>query len=269
VARLTAYDRPTMRVRSAPLILSVVAIAGLAATGTASAAAVPPPAPSKQVVGEPAPASASPVLSQVIGTWTSMTWTLYSHVDREYPATGRYQFDCVGMTNYFLGLGAPKANDELRTRERIGAHYVPSPTRVAAFLRWVRTKGSARWWTAVTRGARIRPGDLIAIPPAKGSKEPGHAVIAAGPPKALADGSFALLVYDSTAQPAHGPFDTRNTDPRNAVMAGTTRHSGLGRGTIQILVDAKGRAQHMRWFVTGYRYGGPLEIGRPLQHARG
>jgi len=261
-----------MRVRSAPPILVAAAVAVLAATGAASAATAAtaaPPEPSKQVVGEPAPASASPVLAQVIDTWTSMTWTLYAHEDREYPATGRYQFDCVGMTNYFLGLAAAKANDELRTREHIGAHYVPSPTRVAAFLRWVRTKGTARWWTAVTQGARIRAGDLIAIPPAKGTKEPGHAVIAAGSPKPLADGSFALLVYDSTAQPAHGPFDTRNTDPRNAVMPGTTRHSGLGRGTIQILVDGKGRAQHMRWYVTGYRYGGQLEIGRPLQRARG
>src|SRR5437016_1749160 len=39
----------------------------------------------------------------------------------------------------------------------------------------------------------------------------GHAVIAAGPLLRLANGSFALAIFDSTGG-FHGPFDTRHTN---------------------------------------------------------
>lgn len=89
-------------------------------------------------------------------------------------------------------------------------------------------------------------------------------MIAAGPPLALADGSYALLVWDSTGVPAHGPSDSRNWDPRDQPLAGTTRPSGLGQGTIEVTVTAAGAPDRMRWMVGGALYGGQLQIAQPL-----
>ena len=56
-------------------------------------------------------------------------------------------------------------------------------------------------------------------------------VIIAGPPLPLSDGSYAVFVYDSTALPGHGAYDSRYTDPRALALPGTTRASGTGYGT--------------------------------------
>jgi hypothetical protein len=224
------------------------------------------PEPSPSVVGPPAPASASPVLAATIHAWTTMTWTIYSHTDREDAAAGTYQFDCVGATDYFLSLGAPAANDAMRASLHIGARYVPRPQAVADYFAALPTGGNGRWVPARIM-AEVRPGDIIAVPPRAGTDESGHALIVAGPPLLLANGDYALLVYDSTATP-HGPSDTRTWDPRNRPLPANATHpngrpSGLGHGTIMIAPTASGAPGTMYWSVDGPEYGGQIEIAAP------
>jgi hypothetical protein len=68
------------------------------------------------------------VFEAVSEAWSSMTWTLYDHHNRVDAQAGRYQFDCVGMTNYFLKTAAPEANAELRKVEasRLGGYRNPT-----------------------------------------------------------------------------------------------------------------------------------------------
>jgi hypothetical protein len=241
------------------------------AQGVAAAAESPsqlPPSP--HVVGPPSASSASPVVAQVIKAWTTMKSTLYTHkYSQNDGKTGIYNFDCVGATNYFLGLGAPNANNAMRKALNIRRGFAPKPAQEASYLAGLPAAGNGLWKPARSI-AQIKAGDLIAVPPVStlepgvDPKEPGHSMMVAGPPVALSDGSYALLVWDSTGVPAHGPSDTRNWDPLNQPLAGTTRASGLGQGTIQITATASGAPDRMHWSVGGAFYGGQLQIAQPL-----
>lgn len=86
----------------------------------------------------------------------------------------------------------------------------------------------------------------------------------AGPPLLLADGSYALLVYDSTATP-HGPADTRRSDSRNEVGPNGLP-SGLGMGTIHLIPDGStGAPVAVAWTVGTAPTTAPIGIGRALQ----
>ena len=225
-----------------------------------------PPAADPSVVGPPAPASASPVLAATVHAWTTMAWTIYAHTDKVDAAAGTYQFDCVGATNYFLSVGAPQANQVMRTALGIGKAYVPRPQAMVQYFAALPAAGNGSWTPARTMAA-VAPGDIIAVPPRAGTDESGHALIVAGPPLLLANGDYALLVYDSTATP-HGPSDTRTWDPRNRPLPANATHpngrpSGLGHGTIMIAPTASGAPGTMYWSVDGPEYGGQIEIAAP------
>ncbi len=219
-----------------------------------------------KVSGPPSPPSASPVLAAVVHAFSTMTWTVYAHHDVVDRDAGTYQFDCVGMTNYFLSLGAPADNAALRRALGIGAHYVPRPAAMAGYFAALPDGGNGAW-TPVRHMAEITGGDIIAVPPKPGTSESGHALIAGGPPRRLPDGAYALLVWDSTAT-AHGPGDTRLTDPRNRPLPPTAAHpqprpSGLGRGTIMLAATATGAPGQLYWSIDGPAYGTQVEIARP------
>ncbi len=199
----------------------------------------------------------------MVAAQQSMTWTLYSHHDVVQEAQGRYQFDCVGMTNYFLGVGTPGANAAMRTALQIPAGYVPSPTHMAAYLAGLPS-GGTQHWKPIRQASEILPGDAIAVPPALGSHEAGHAMIVAGPATSLPDGGYSIVVYDATAvPPPHGPHDSRLTDARNAKMA-NGKASGLGSGTVEITAGADGVPQRLLWSFGGSPYGAQPQVGRPL-----
>jgi hypothetical protein len=225
------------------------------------------PSADVNLVGPPATAAGSPVLAAVIHAWTTMTSTIYSHHDVVNTAAGTYQFDCVGATNYFLAEGAPAANLAMRTALGIKADYVPRPAAMASYFAQLPSQGNGHW-TPVRQLQGIGPGDIIAVPPAPGTTEAGHALIVAGNPITLANGDVAVLVYDSTATP-HGPSDTRNWDPRNKELAPTTarpegRPSGLGQGTVMIAPTSTGAPGQLHWSVGGVTYGATVEIAMPI-----
>lgn len=210
------------------------------------------------VVGPSQPAT-GPVINTVAQAWKTMTWTLYNHHPVVDAAAGRYQFDCVGMTNYFLSVAAPNANNDLRTAEGIPDHYVPTPDKVLDFIRGLPPAGTATW-RPVTALTDIQAGDLLAF--GSQGRDVGHAAIAAGPPLALTDGSYALLIYDSTGL-VHGPQDTRNWDER-AQPGGSHPHTGLGRGTVR-LTGTSPQEWSMHWTTTSTRaYGDGVAVARPL-----
>jgi hypothetical protein len=222
--------------------------------------------PVASIVGPAAPGSSSPVLGAVIDAWQTMDWTIYSHHDVVDATAGTYRFDCVGMTNYFLSVGAPAANQAMRSELGIGKHYVPRPAAMANYFAALPIKGNGSW-TPVRQITAIRGGDIIAVPPKPGTSQSGHALVAAGTPLLLANGDYALLVYDSTATP-HGPADTRLTDPHNRPLPPTAtrpypRASGLGSGTIELKPSPTGSPSAMYWSIDGPAYGARLQIARP------
>jgi hypothetical protein len=221
--------------------------------------------PADSIVGPAAPGYSSPVLGAVIQAWQTMDWTIYAHHDVVDATAGTYQFDCVGMTNYFLSVGAPAANQALRSKLGIGKHYVPRPAKMARYFASLPTAGNGSW-IPVRRVTAIQGGDIIAVPPKPGTRQSGHALVAAGRPLPLGNGDYALLVYDSTGTP-HGPADTRLTDPHNRPLPPTKarpypRPSGLGSGTIEIKPGSGGTPRTMYWSIDGPAYGAALQIAR-------
>ena len=196
-----------------------------------------------------------------------MTRTRYQHHYYENRGTGVYLFDCVGLTDYFLRRGAPQAWANMHASLGIRRGYVPRPTRWARYLR--RLPPSARGlWQRVERVSAIGPGDFILMdkvtdPSARHFV--GHAMVAASAQRRLADGSYALKVYDSTGT-AHGDRDSRLRDPRAIKLSPSRRAgSGLGFGTVSLFPDAKGRAARIAWSPGRRPVPTPVTIGRPLR----
>ena len=184
------------------------------------------------MVGIASPVSAAPVLAAVASAQKTMTWTVYAHRTKVDAATGRYQFDCVGMTNYILGVAAPSANNAMRSALGISAGHTLARAH-GAVLR--RLAGGRQYALAPDpecdrHSRRRRDRGRASCAQQRG----GHAMIAAGPATPLADAGYSVLVYDSTAvPPPHGAYDTRLTDPRAAKLA-SGKPSGLGSGTVEI-----------------------------------
>jgi len=125
------------------------------------------------------------------------------------------------------------------------------PNRWADYLR-----GDPGGWQRVSAAVGIRPGDFLLMDRSSTTRFVGHAMIAAGVPRRRAAGTFALRVLDGTGT-AHGPRDSRLTDPRG--------RGGLGRGTIQITPDSSGAPAAISWSV-GAR---PVPTGVVVSRPRG
>lgn len=286
-------------------------------------AAATAPDPSPSVVGPPSfyqvladGESATPGSSQsetykaAVTAWTQMTSTQYSHVEQWYPkllppysqANPQQLADCVGAVSYLLNMGAPEAIAEvfayngIDNRLYTGWSRIPTAQKFANFFVSLRGGGTANW-QVVNSITDIQAGDILIIPAsyANPTGYVGHALIAAGSPLQLSDGSYALLEFDSTSTTAnhtggHGNNDSRYWDPRNVPCpsttcsgesgngSGSTGPSGLGQGTVQISVlPSQYTSQfpnfpfQIAWEVNGKNntssgagYVGPLIVARPL-----
>jgi hypothetical protein len=159
-----------------------------------------------------------------------MRSSTYSHTTSVDEATGTFDYDCSGFVGYVLqhsvpsAIAAIEAATEPRPLAKDFESYLSSTT--ASF-------------THVPRALDLAPGDVISwLEPAGITGNTGHVLIAMGAPRTSSMRSDEVLVKiaDSTSTP-HG-----SDDPR--VAAGAT---GLGTGTIGLLVDSSGAPIGYRW----------------------
>jgi hypothetical protein len=175
----------------------------------------------------------------------AMQTTAYRHrtvVDEE---AGRFEYDCSGFVAYALARVAPEAlaaippSSKARPRaEDFARAFAELPTGA---------DGPPTPWRRIARMSEVAPGDVIAWPrpPEVDSTNTGHIVIvlevlgAAKRSKAVSSigGAREILVrvIDSTASP-HAD-DVR----------GEATTTGLGTGTIGIVVDEGGAPIGYRW----------------------
>ncbi len=244
-------------------LLSAALIAPAALAAPSAAIPSPPPAspagsvPSVSIQAPAAPGSAGPLLAQAQQVYQSMTKTQYSHQYTINPAKGIYIWDCVGFTNWALRQATPNAWSAFHTQMKVPANESGLVALWAKFLSG--SPGPA--WSVVNSVSSLTGGELMIIPGEvvlngqiqygsvkNGVSYPGHAVVIAGPPLKLSDGSYAVFVYDSTAIPGHGQYDSRYTDSRAQPLAGTTnKFSGTGYGTMRLTVNAAGAPTAAYW----------------------
>lgn len=215
-------------------------------------------APSWSTQGVTAPASAGPLLAEAMQVYQTMKQTKYSHQYVINPRTGTYFWDCVGFTNWALKQATPNAWRAFHTAMNVP---VGASGRVALWAEFLTgTPGPS--WSVVNSVTQLTGGELMIIPgeiildgkPQYGSSSSGqsyvgHAVIIAGPPTRLSDGTYAVATYDATALPGHGQWDSRYTDPRALPLGPSTptKYSGTGFGTMKFSVSASGAPTGIYW----------------------
>ena len=254
------------------LRLPAIATAGLLTAALLAPAAIaapsggiptPPPAspagsaPAINVQAPPAPASAGPLLAEAQKVYQTMKQTQYSHKYTINPAKGIYYWDCVGFTNWALKQATPNAWAAFHTKMNVPDNDSGLVALWAKFL----TGSPGPSWNVINSVPSLTGGELMIIPGEvvlngkiqygsvkNGVSYVGHAVVIAGPPLKLSDGSYAVFVYDSTSIPGHGQYDSRYTDPRALPIAGTTnKYSGTGYGTMRLTVNAAGAPTAVYW----------------------
>jgi hypothetical protein len=174
-----------------------------------------------------------PLFHEATNEFEAMTTTLYQHQTRVDRDAGSYRYDCVGFVSYALKQAAPQAWATTVKVTGLAKGRIPSPPRYRAFFASLAEQPQPSW-AAVTNVSALRPGDVVAWEH-KTENSLGHAVVVAGPPEPLPEGSWRVEVYDSTSSP-HSD-DSRLKDPRAQKLAATGRPSGLGHGVMVFIAD--------------------------------
>ena len=182
-----------------------------------------------------APASAL-VLTEASRELTVMKSSTYDHTTSIDESKGIFNFDCSGFVGYDLANVLPDAIATVRTETSVAR---PLAKDFEAFFASIPAGKSKGRWHRVLRAADLVPGDVVAwLKPADViSSNTGHVMIVHATPTKnprRAD-EYIVPVIDSTASP-HGVADSR-------APSGT----GLGSGTIGLLVDAAGAPYGYRW----------------------
>ncbi len=240
--------------RRIPLVKAGGATLAVAACAMTASATTAPASSASPAVAAPRSTSGSS-FAQARSTFATMSQTRYAHRSVKDVARGYYQFDCVGFTMFNLAQSNPVARKAFRKQARIAPGRVGKPSQWYGFF--VGQNGPLPpSWARITNVTSVRPGDYLAFTKGR-HRFVGHAAIVANAPKRLADGSYSVDIFDSTGHP-HGPNDTRRTDPRNFRPAGKTNGTGLGRGTMRLLVNRGGQITGAKWSVDA---GGPNMSG--------
>jgi hypothetical protein len=213
-------------------------------------------ASSSQSLSSNIDAEARRVLSQV-------KTTSYSHTTHVDESQGLYEVDCSGFVDLVLKAAAPESLAKLDSRR---THKRPLADDYEQTFEDAASKtGNGAAWQNVAQVADARPGDIIAWKnPAHKTGEhtnTGHVMVIDSRPVEDNSGSrygqnagstYRITVIDSTASP-HG-FDSR---PEG--------QSGIGRGTIWLVVDSAGKPTGYRWkSPRGSLHSAPIAIGRAV-----
>ena len=230
-----------------PLFVGLVIPLGIASAGDGN--------PTRQTLSQQIDAEARRVLSHAKTT----TYAHKSHVDEE---QGLYELDCSGLVDLILKKVSPKLLTEVETRR--GHKRQLADDYVQTFEESPEKPKAGSGWQRIEHLSDARPGDILAWKnPAHKTGEhtnTGHVMVIDESPvqepatAAASDGSktFRVRVIDSTASP-HAE-DTR--------AAG---QSGVGRGTLWLVVDAAGKPIGYRWkSPRGTLHEAPIAIGRAI-----
>jgi hypothetical protein len=184
----------------------------------------------------------SPLLEEATRELHAMRASSYTHTTEVDEENGVFDFDCSGFVSYVLRVRAPDALAAIPVGPK---GRVRAEDYVAYFC--ALDDASSSPWMRLDRASALRGGDVIAWLRAEdsGSKSTGHVAVVAAQPTRIAPSDpiaaiggaeeWLVRVIDSTESP-HAD-DARADDHK----------SGLGEGTIGIILDESGAAIGFRW----------------------
>lgn len=186
----------------------------------------------------------------------SMKATRYQHKTVVRPAQGQYFFDCSGMAQWVLHLGAPQALGV------VGRHRSVRPLAVDYYNYIAKIPPATEQgnWYRVPDAASARPGDVIAWvrPSWLRSSSTGHVAFVVSPPRPNTGAMKGQLMRVADASRFHHEDDTR-----------TGRQSGFGTGIMLLTTDSRHQPLGYGWYgsvstpetVANTK----IVIGRPLR----
>jgi len=169
----------------------------------------------------------------VLSTMKSSRYEYVTYVDA---ADGVYDFDCSGFVDYALGQVAPAALAAIPylpnhfNRQRAQDYYY--------FFARIGVEENGTAWGRVASPVNLLPGDVIAwlVTPNSDSDATGHVMIVRSYPTIDPDrpNETLVTVIDSTESP-------------HANDSRTDGQTGLGTGTISLVLNSTGAAVGFRW----------------------
>jgi hypothetical protein len=165
--------------------------------------------------------------------------TQYKHKTHVDEANGVFEYDCSGFVAYALGKVAPDA----LTVIPVGKKRSQAEHFATYFAGITDDKGP---WLRVARMTDVKPGDVIAwLRPAEvDNGNTGHIVIVVEPPKKI-EASDAVTEIGGAAEWLVRVIDS--TKSGHAHDARKDEDSGLGTGTIGVVVDGSDTPIGYRW----------------------
>lgn len=176
----------------------------------------------------------APLLVEAERELSAMRSSSYQHTTEVQEANGVFRYDCSGFLDYALGRVLPNAFAVL---PRSGSRPLAQDFHDHLKLQSTQVTGPGGW-VRVERPEFLMGGDLVAwlVPPDSDSNNTGHVMVVETIPlrNPERNDEWLVKVIDSTSNP-HAQ-DSRS----NGV-------TGLGRGTIGLIVDGTGLPVKIRW----------------------
>lgn len=245
---MAARRHVAKRMLTALLILEALATAGCAGSKPRSPSAVASPTPPPAKTDSAAEGGSAALVEEVQRELDAMRITRYQHTTAVDESSGSYFYDCSGLLDY--AMGRARAAD-LKPIPHSKAR--PLAADIENYLHRGLTSPIENW-QALPRVDALRPGDVVAWQATEDSTtgDTGHVmvVLEAPTPNSARAAEWLVRVADSTLSP-HA-LDSRHS--------GTT---GLGAGTIGLLVDERGAPTAFYW------RGGVSPQAKPTQIAIG
>jgi hypothetical protein len=167
---------------------------------------------------------------------STMKSSSYQHVTHVDEANGVYDFDCSGFVDYALQQASPEALAVVK--------YLPNPfnrARAQDYYYHFTKLGSENegdGWHSILNPPDLLPGDVIAWlrSPNSDSDDTGHVMIVRSNPRADPNRPNEILVaiIDSTRSP-------------HALDSRVNGATGIGTGTISLVMNTVGSAVGFRW----------------------
>lgn len=193
--------------------------------------------------GSQAAASTNPerLVAEGLRELRAMKSTRYRHKTHVDEASGIFEYDCSGFVAYALRAAVPDALAAIP----VGPKGRPKAEHFATYFSGLT--GDTGPWKRVGRMSDVRSGDVIAwLKPAEvDNSNTGHIVIAIDTPKKI-KGSDAVTEIGGVAEWLVRVVDSTES-PHADDVRGDSTTTGLGTGTIGIVVDGADTPLGYRW----------------------
>jgi hypothetical protein len=245
---MAARRHMTKKILTALLVLEALATAGCAGGKSRHPSSIASSAPPPETTNPAAEPGSAALVEEVQRELKAMRVTHYQHTTKVDESIGSYFYDCSGLLDYALGHARPADLKPIpHTRAR------PLAGDIEGYLHRGLTV-SIEGWQALPRVDALGPGDVVAWQATEDSTtgDTGHVMVVLQAPtlNSARAAEWLVRVADSTLSP-HA-LDSRHH--------GAT---GLGTGTIGLLVDGSGVPTAFYW------RGGVSPQAKPTQIALG